>query len=76
MAMQRRSDKDVSPLRREAAEAERRSIVMELFRLTDEVGVDCWYIVESHHWFIRMVAKDYDAELEQLEREHSAELDG
>jgi len=51
-------------------------LLWNLFRLTDEVRVDCWYIVESRHWFIRMVAKDYDAELEQLDQEHSAELDG
>jgi hypothetical protein len=51
-------------------------LLWNLFRLTDEVNVDCWHIVESRHWFIRMAAKDYDAELEQLDRELSAELDG
>jgi hypothetical protein len=42
--------------------------------LTDGQRLDLWHLVESREWFIRMVAKNYDAELEQIDRELEADL--
>jgi hypothetical protein len=30
---------------------------------------ECWHIIEARLWFVQMVAKDYEAELSQLNRE-------
>ena len=35
---------------------------------------ELWLLVDSREWFIRMVAKDYTAQLEQIDRELEAEL--
>ena len=42
--------------------------------LTDEQRNELWVLVDSREWFIRMVAKDYNAELEQIDRELEKEL--
>ena len=42
--------------------------------LTDSQRNEIWLLVDSREWFIRMVAKDYDAELERIDRELETEL--
>ena len=42
--------------------------------LSDAQRSELWLLVDSHEWFIRMVAKDYAAELELIDRELEAEL--
>jgi len=42
--------------------------------LSDAQRCELWCLVDSHEWFIRMVAKDYAAELEMIDRELEAEL--
>jgi hypothetical protein len=42
--------------------------------LSDTQRSELWRLVDSHEWFIRMVAKDYAAELELIDRELEAEL--
>ena len=42
--------------------------------LTDEHRVALWTLIDSHEWFLRMVAKDYAAELERIDRELEIEL--
>ena len=42
--------------------------------LTDAQRDELWRLVESREWFIKMVAKDYRGELEQIDRELEAEL--
>ena len=42
--------------------------------LSDAQRSELWQLVDSHEWFIRMVAKDYTAELEQIDRQLEAEL--
>jgi hypothetical protein len=42
--------------------------------LTDEQRSQLWLLIDSRELFIRMVAKDYDAELEQIDRELENEL--
>jgi hypothetical protein len=42
--------------------------------LADAQRSELWLLVDSREWFIRMVAKDYKAELEQIDRELEAEL--
>ena len=42
--------------------------------LSDAQRSELWHLVDSHEWFIRMVAKDYAAELEMIDRELEAEL--
>jgi hypothetical protein len=37
--------------------------------LTDEQRSQLWLLIDSREWFIRMVAKDYNAELEQIDRQ-------
>ena len=42
--------------------------------LTDAQRSELWLLVDSREWFVRMVAKDYNAELELIDRELEAEL--
>lgn len=42
--------------------------------LTPEARAEAWHIIDARLWFIKMVAKDYSGELEQLDRELDAEL--
>jgi hypothetical protein len=42
--------------------------------LNDAQRSELWLLIDSREWFIRMVAKDYTAELEQIDRELEAEL--
>jgi hypothetical protein len=42
--------------------------------LSDGQRSELWGLVDSHEWFIRMVAKDYTAELELIDRALEAEL--
>jgi len=42
--------------------------------LSDAQRSELWLLVDSREWFIRMVAKDYTVELEQIDRELEAEL--
>lgn len=42
--------------------------------LSDAQRSELWNLVDSREWFIRMVAKDYIAELEQIDRDLEAEL--
>jgi hypothetical protein len=44
--------------------------------LTNGQRNDLWLLVDSREWFIRMVAKNYNAEIEQIDRELEAELSG
>ncbi len=37
--------------------------------LTDECRVALWWLVDSRVWFLKLVAKDYAAELERIDRE-------
>ena len=42
--------------------------------LSDAQRSELWHLVDSREWFIRMVAKDYTAELELIDRQLEAEL--
>ena len=42
--------------------------------LSDAQRSELWLMVDSREWFIRMVAKDYPAELELIDRQIEAEL--
>jgi len=42
--------------------------------LSDAQRSGLWLMVDSLEWFIRMVAKDYPAELELIDRQIEAEL--
>ncbi len=42
--------------------------------LSDAQRNELWLLVDRREWFIRMVAKDYNAELEQIDRELETEL--
>lgn len=42
--------------------------------LTDDQRTELWQIVDSREWFLKMVARDYSGELEQIDRELEAEL--
>ena len=35
---------------------------------------ELWRVIDAQEWLIRMVAKDYKAELEQIDRELESEL--
>ncbi len=43
-------------------------------KLTDEARADLWHIIDAREWFLKMVAKDYASELEQIGSELEAEL--
>ena len=42
--------------------------------LNQEQRDELWQLVDSREWFVKMVAKDYRSELEQIDRELEAEL--
>ncbi|MBX9828718.1 MAG: hypothetical protein K2Y27_27480 [Xanthobacteraceae bacterium] len=42
--------------------------------LTSEHRVALWTLIDSREWFLKMVAKDYAAELERIDRELEIEL--
>jgi hypothetical protein len=42
--------------------------------LTPEARAEAWHVIDARLWFVKMVAKDYTSELEQLDRELEAEL--
>src|SRR4051812_43901907 len=42
--------------------------------LSEEARADAWHVIDARLWFVRMVAKDYGGELEQLDLELEAEL--
>jgi hypothetical protein len=42
--------------------------------LTDERRAALWTLIDSREWFLRMVAKNYAAELERIDRELEIEL--
>ena len=42
--------------------------------LSREQRDELWQIIESREWFMKMVAKDYVGELEQIDRELESEL--
>jgi hypothetical protein len=42
--------------------------------LTPEARDQAWHIIDARLWFVRMVAKDYEGELAQLDRELEGEL--
>jgi hypothetical protein len=42
--------------------------------LNQEQRDELWQLIESREWFVRMVAKDYRGELEQIGRELEVEL--
>ena len=42
--------------------------------LSDERRVALWTLIDSREWFLKMVAKDYAAELERIDRELELEL--
>jgi len=42
--------------------------------LTDEARAELWHIIDARGWFLRMVVKDYDAELAQIDQELEANL--
>jgi hypothetical protein len=42
--------------------------------LTAEARAEAWHVIDARRWFIKMVAKDFSSELEQLDRELETEL--
>jgi hypothetical protein len=42
--------------------------------LNDAARAEAWHVIDARLWFVRMVAKDYASELEQLDQELEAEL--
>jgi hypothetical protein len=42
--------------------------------LSDEQRAEAWHIIDARLWFVKMVAKDFDGELAQLDREFESEL--
>ena len=42
--------------------------------LNQEQRDELWQLVDSREWFVKMVAKDYRSELEQIDRQLEAEL--
>src|SRR5260221_7983606 len=42
--------------------------------LSDTQRSELWHLVDSREWFIRMVAKDYQEQLEQIDRQLESEL--
>lgn len=37
---------------------------------------ELWFIVEAREWFLKMMTKDFDSELESIQTELQMELDG
>jgi len=42
--------------------------------LAEERRIALWTLIDSREWFLKMVAKDYAAELERIDRELEIEL--
>lgn len=42
--------------------------------LTEDQRGALWHIIDCREWFLKMVAKDFKGELEQIDRELEAEL--
>jgi hypothetical protein len=42
--------------------------------LSTEARAEAWHIIDARLWFVKMVAKDFASELEQLDRELESEL--
>jgi hypothetical protein len=42
--------------------------------LSPQQHTELWQIVDTREWFVKMVAQDYEGELEQIDRELEAEL--
>lgn len=42
--------------------------------LSEEARRALWHIIDARQWFVEMVVKDYDTELEQIESQLEAEL--
>jgi hypothetical protein len=42
--------------------------------LNQEQRDELWRLIESREWFVKMIAKDYRGELEQIDRELEKEL--
>jgi hypothetical protein len=43
-------------------------------RLTNQARTELWLLIDNREWFLRMLAKDYKGELEQIDRELEAKL--
>src|SRR5262245_23578362 len=43
-------------------------------RLSEEAGAECWHVIDAREWFLKLVSKDFKAELGQLERDLDGEL--
>lgn len=41
----------------------------------EKVQRELWFIIEAREWFIKIVSKDFDGELETMQMELQAELD-
>jgi hypothetical protein len=44
--------------------------------LTEEQRAACWHIIDARLWFVRIVSRDYEGELAQIDQELEAELGG
>jgi hypothetical protein len=42
--------------------------------LSPQQHTELWQIVDAREWFVKMIAKDYAAELEQIDRDLEAQL--
>jgi hypothetical protein len=42
--------------------------------LTPEARAEAWHVIDARLWFVKLVAKDFTGELEQMSRELEAEL--
>jgi hypothetical protein len=42
--------------------------------LSDERRVALWTLIDNREWFLKMLAKDYSAELERIDRELEMEF--
>jgi hypothetical protein len=68
------------PTTKKLIELRRRDVVAARIKLAtdqslaDEHRVALWTLIDSREWFLKMVAKDYAAELERIDRELEIEL--
>lgn len=42
--------------------------------LDEQARAELWHIVDAREWFMKMVAKDFESELEHIEKDLEAEL--
>lgn len=42
--------------------------------LSEDARAELWHIIDAREWFLKLVSKDYDAELAQIEGELEADL--